>query len=306
MTVKNRPPLVSIIVNCFNGERFLRESLSSIFSQSYQNFEVIFWDNRSTDKSKEIAKSFDGRLKYFLAKDHSELGKARVSALEKAMGDYICFLDTDDLFAKDRLTEQVAFMEFNRVSLSYGSHALIDITGTIRKTKILREGVSYQLKEQLTRYTICMATVMIRKELFDLKWCFLDPSLVYSPDANLFLKILANYPAGVMAKVLSYYRIHDNQLSKKTFSHVGFEHKVTLDELKRLFPEVTNSLLPTFDWAYSKVNFYDAIGYIHDRDYAKAQLTIAPVTSKSIYYKLLNLLIIFRVPAPMISWLLSR
>jgi glycosyltransferase involved in cell wall biosynthesis len=306
MTVENRPPLVSIIVNCFNGERFLRESLSSIFSQTYQNFEVIFWDNRSTDKSKEIAKSFDGRLKYFLAKDHSGLGKARVSALEKAMGDYICFLDTDDLLAKDRLSEQVAFMEFNRVSFSYGSHAVIDSTGTIRKTRILREGVSYQLKEQLTRYTICMPTVMIRKELFDLKWCFLDPSLVYSPDANLFLKILANYPAGVMTKVLSYYRIHDNQLSKKTFSHVGFEHKVTLDELMRLFPEVTNSLLPTFDWAYSKVNFYDAIGYIHDRDYVKAQLIIAPVTSKSVYYKILYLLIIFRVPAPMILWLLSR
>lgn len=306
MTVTNKTPLVSIIVNCFNGERFLRESLNSIFSQTYPNFEVIFWDNRSTDKSKEIAKSFDDRLKYFLAKDHSGLGEARVNALEKAMGDYICFLDTDDLFTKDRLSAQVAFMELNRVKFSYGSYAVIDSASKIRKTRTFREGVGYQLKEQLTRYTICMHTVMIRKELFDLKWCFLDPSLVYSPDANLFLKILANYPIGVMNKVLSYYRIHDNQLSKKTFSHVGFEHKVTLDELKRLFPEVTNSLLPTFGLAYSKVNFYDAIGYVHDRNYDAAKLTIAPVTSQSIYYKMLYLLIIFRVPAPIILWLLSR
>ena len=306
MTVTNKTPLVSIIVNCFNGERFLRESLNSIFSQTYPNFEVIFWDNRSTDKSKEIAKSFDDRLKYFLAKDHSGLGEARVSALEKAMGDYICFLDTDDLFPKDRLSAQVAFMELNRVKFSYGSYAVIDSASKTRKTRTFREGVGYQLKEQLTRYTICMPTVMIRKELFDLKWCTIDPSLVYSPDANLFLKILANYPAGVMTKVLSYYRIHDNQLSKKTFSHVGFEHKVTLDELMRLFPEVTSAMLPTIDWAYSKVHFYNAIGHVSERNYRAARQCMDPIISLSIYYKVLYLLLVLRIPAPIILRLLSR
>ena len=56
MIQKKQEPLVSIIVNCFNGERFLRQALDSILSQTYQNWEVIFWDNQSTDKSAEIYK----------------------------------------------------------------------------------------------------------------------------------------------------------------------------------------------------------------------------------------------------------
>ena len=52
--MKNKEPLISIIVNCFNGERYLNECLNSILSQSYKNYEVIFWDNQSTDKSKLI------------------------------------------------------------------------------------------------------------------------------------------------------------------------------------------------------------------------------------------------------------
>ena len=59
-------PLVSIIVNCFNGEKYLKHCLESIISQKYQNWEVIFWDNCSTDQSSTIFKSYsDNRFKYY-------------------------------------------------------------------------------------------------------------------------------------------------------------------------------------------------------------------------------------------------
>ena len=59
-------PLVSVIVNCFNGEKYLKEALASVLNQSYENWEIIFWDNRSTDNSKNILNSFkDSRIKYF-------------------------------------------------------------------------------------------------------------------------------------------------------------------------------------------------------------------------------------------------
>ena len=61
-------PKVSVIMNCFNGERFLREAIDSIYSQTFTDWEIIFWDNASTDKSASIAKSYDKKLKYFLAK----------------------------------------------------------------------------------------------------------------------------------------------------------------------------------------------------------------------------------------------
>ena len=67
-------PLVSVIINCHNGERFLTEAIESMYSQTYCNWEIIFWDNASTDKSAIIANSFDDKLRYFFApkKHHKE------------------------------------------------------------------------------------------------------------------------------------------------------------------------------------------------------------------------------------------
>ena len=97
-------PLVSIIVNCFNGEKFLSQSIKTIFDQTYTNWEIIFWDNKSSDKSREIIKSFkDRRIKYFYSKKYNTLYKSRNLAIKKTKGDYICFLDTDDLWSKKKL-----------------------------------------------------------------------------------------------------------------------------------------------------------------------------------------------------------
>ena len=65
-------PLISIIMNCYNGEKYLRQSIASVLHQTYQNWELLFWDNQSTDSSAEIFKSYDdNRFKYFYAKKHS-------------------------------------------------------------------------------------------------------------------------------------------------------------------------------------------------------------------------------------------
>ena len=92
-------PLVSVIMNCFNGETYLADSINSILNQTYENFEVIFWDNHSIDKSAIIYKSFkDKRLKYYYAKKFTSLYEARNLAIKKSKGKLIAFLDTDDLW----------------------------------------------------------------------------------------------------------------------------------------------------------------------------------------------------------------
>ena len=98
---KKLRPLVSIIMNCYNGEKFLNESLNSIFSQSYENWELIFWDNISTDDSLNIVKKFsDKRIKHYQSDKFEKLYKARNLAIAKASGEYICFLDVDDIWEK--------------------------------------------------------------------------------------------------------------------------------------------------------------------------------------------------------------
>ena len=115
-------PLVSIIMNCYNGETFLHESIGSILNQTYKNWELVFWDNQSKDKSSEIFKSYkDKRLKYFLANQHTTLYKARNLAIEKSKGDYIAFLDTDDLWEKDKLELQMHFFNNPEVGVVFSN-----------------------------------------------------------------------------------------------------------------------------------------------------------------------------------------
>ena len=105
-------PLVSIIVNCYNGEKYLDQCLKSIFSQTYKNWEVIFWDNNSNDNSCKIFNSYnDNRLKYYKSKVNVSLGQARAWAVEKCAGKFISFLHFYIL--------HFTFFYFFLISLSY-------------------------------------------------------------------------------------------------------------------------------------------------------------------------------------------
>ena len=91
-------PIVSVIMNCYNSARYLREAIDSVYAQTYKKWEIIFWDNASTDNSAAIARSYDDKLKYFKSEANVPLGKARNWAIEKAQGKYVAFLDDADLF----------------------------------------------------------------------------------------------------------------------------------------------------------------------------------------------------------------
>ena len=72
--MQNKNQLITIILNCYNGEKYLNEALKDVLSQTYKNWELIFWDNKSTDRSKKIFKSFkDKRFKYFYSNKHTSL-----------------------------------------------------------------------------------------------------------------------------------------------------------------------------------------------------------------------------------------
>ena len=142
-------PLVSIIINCFNGEKFLTECLQSIKEQTYKNFEVIFWDNKSKDNSSQIYKKInDKRFLYFSNENHTTLYNARNLALKKANGDFICFLDTDDTMKINRLERQLkVFFENEKVGVVYCNQEILNqdtkkrsiFGGTVSTKKKLRQ-----------------------------------------------------------------------------------------------------------------------------------------------------------------------
>ena len=102
--------LISIIVNCYNGEKYLKQTLESIQKQNYTNWELIFWDNQSTDNSKVIFDSFnESRFKYFYSEKFTSLYEARNLACRKCNGEFIAFLDCDDWWYDNFLSERESF-----------------------------------------------------------------------------------------------------------------------------------------------------------------------------------------------------
>jgi glycosyltransferase involved in cell wall biosynthesis len=117
--------LISVIVNCYNGEKYPNKTLQSIQSQKYRNWELIFWNNQSTDNSKKIFDSFkDNRFKYYYADKHTTLDEERNLTCKKSNGDFIAFLDCDDWWYENFLSSRDNFFSNNKYELSYSKSQL--------------------------------------------------------------------------------------------------------------------------------------------------------------------------------------
>ena len=100
-------PKVSVIVNFHNGEKYLSKCLTSITEQSYENLEIILWDNSSNDNSYNLINNFkDKRIRYILNKEKVSLYKARNDAILCSNGELIAFLDCDDWWEKNYLSSR--------------------------------------------------------------------------------------------------------------------------------------------------------------------------------------------------------
>ena len=169
MNIK-KSPLVSIIMNCHNGEKFLQESVKSIINQTYKNWELIFLDNISNDNSKKIIKSFDDRrVKYFKTKKFLTLYYARNLAIKKAKGKYICFLDVDDFWTKDKLKKQIFFFLKNiEYKILYSNYFILDEKRKTKKIKIKNKDLSKTniTQKLLSNYDVGILTLMIEKSVF--------------------------------------------------------------------------------------------------------------------------------------------
>jgi len=209
-------PLVSIIMNCHNGEKFLQQSLISILNQSYKNWELIFWDNKSNDESKKRFLKFkDKRFKYFISKKYNKLYKARNLAIKKSRGKYVCFLDTDDIWKSSKLKKQVDFLNKNKkFALVYTDYLVMKnskIVGKISKSKLLYSGEITQ--DLLDYYNIGILTIMIKKKI--LKKIKFNSKLDIIGDFDLMLKVSRKHLIGSIQEALAVYRIHENNYSKK-------------------------------------------------------------------------------------------
>ena len=223
MQSNNVKPLVSIIMNCYNGEKYLYESISTIINQTYKNWELIFWDNLSTDNSKEILEKFtDERIKYFKSTKFTNLYEARNLAINKSLGEYIAFLDTDDIWENEKLEKQLDFINKNKkFQVVFSNHYILK---EFKKIKTLRHKSKLPSGEitqsLLDYYSLGILTVLLSKNIFN-HYKF-DNNYSIIGDFDFFINLSKKFKIGSINKPLATYRIHKSNYSiEKIDKHVG-------------------------------------------------------------------------------------
>ena len=215
MQKMDKKPLISILMNCFNGELYLEEALNSIIAQSYTNWELIFWDNRSTDNSNQIVTNYkDKRIKIFKSTKHSNLGKARKDALKKCKGEYLTFLDVDDLWHKDKLTNQIKVFENKEVGISFTNTIFFSSN---RKEILYKNKVNFGLDTSalITNYYLSLESIMINMNKLKLLEYTFDDDYNHISDFDLIIRLSSVSKVQYLNEILSFWRIHLNNESFK-------------------------------------------------------------------------------------------
>ena len=297
-------PLVSIIMNCYNSDRFLKEAIDSIYGQTYNNWEIIFWDNASTDNSAEIACSYDDRVKYYLASETTPLGEARNLALTKVTGKYVAFLDCDDLYLPEKLEKQVSLMENGNYAMCYGSAITIDEQGNIIKHIKVNNKSGDLFGALLKHYEINMQSVLLSQNILQKYDLTFATDMKYCPDHNLFMQIASYYPIGVIPDYVVKYRVLDNSLSKKTINLAASEVQFTLDRILIQKPETRQRYASELKQAYAKVHYYSAISSLYKSNRWQSINEIRTIVFVRYEYLLILLLLLLPVRSKFILKLL--
>lgn len=224
--MRTKQKLVSIIINCYNGEKYLADTLKSILKQKYQNFEVIFIDNFSTDRSSTIFREInDKRFKYFKTKKKTKLYDARNFALKKCKGEFVTFIDTDDWWDENFLNSRKRFFNSNK-QYGFCYSNCYHYFQNKNKFKVFYKDKfpsGYILEDLLKFYFIKLGSIIIKKSVI-LEEKFNSYYNIIG-DFDFMIRISKKLKGMAFNDILVNIRIHNNNFSHNNRKMFYYEFK---------------------------------------------------------------------------------
>ncbi len=210
-------PLVSVITPVYNREKVLKQTVESVLSQTFEDFEYILVNDASTDNSLAILEEFekkDKRVKVINLEKNKGPAGARNAGVDEAKGRYIAFLDSDDIWNKEKLKIQLDFMNEKATAISFTSFELIDVDGN-SLGKTVRAKKEVDLDTFLKCTCIGFSTSMIDVAKTG-RFNFID--IPIRQDAHLWITLLKRgFVAYGIEKTLVKYRVHRGNISANKF-----------------------------------------------------------------------------------------
>lgn len=235
--MQNLHKLVSIIIPCFNAQRWLREAIDSCLQQTYPQIEIILIDDASTDDSLEIIKSYEGQIIWESLPENKGGCYARNCGFAISKGEYIQFLDADDYIFPEKITRQVDFLEATKADVVYGDwrHQLHLSDGTSILEEIKISGEQEDILESLiANWWTAVASILYTRNAVENSdgW---DENLAVAQDKDFFISVVMNgakvaYQSGCYSIYRRYGNVTVSTMSKSRWIK---NHCIVLEKVEK-------------------------------------------------------------------------
>lgn len=265
-------PLVSVVIPAFNAEKYIKETIDSVLKQTCKDFEIIVVDDGSTDKTKKILEQYIDRINYIF-QENSGPSKARNTGIKIAKGEYIAFLDADDLWPKSKLALQVDFMELHPdIDMVFADMMTFNQDGVILKSylkNIKRENFynillqeQHELKDPflmlLRANFIPTGTVMVRRGMLEKYNIKFDENISSVEDLDYWMRVSIFSKIGFIPEILKRKREHEENISKNLLK-AKISAIYVRERIQKEFPKLAVKYKKGFDKRFAELYF--SVGY---------------------------------------------
>ncbi len=208
---------VSVIVPAFNVEKYIRETINSVIQQNYVDFEIIVIDDGSNDKTAEVVNAIkDKRIRYYFQTNTGLPARARNVGVGHARGEYLAFLDHDDLWKPDKLLKQIEILKYNNSIALIATNAFFMFEDKKTNTPFIVKMKSGYFKDSnlFPDNKVIQSTTLVKRKSFEaVGGLNEDPDLMAIEDYDLWLRLYNKYPCYYIKECLAYYRVLPNSAS---------------------------------------------------------------------------------------------
>lgn len=281
-------PVVSIIMNCLDCAADLREAMDSALAQTFPHWEIVFWDNGSSDASPAIAKSYGPKVRYFRAEKTAPLGAARNLAIAQAQGRYIAFLDCDDVWLPAKLEKQVALLEANpRLGLVCTDTEMFDGSRVLNRLFAhARPARGRVFRELMRAQWISMSSAVIRREALDRLTHWFDESLNVCEEADLFYRIAHDWELDHVDAPLTRWRVHGANTTFRKFGQFADETLRILQKHQEMYPGYAVEYADLAALLTRRAAFQRGVDLWRRGHGAEARAAIAPYAGRSLKFQI--------------------
>ena len=270
-------PLISVVIPTYNCSQFIISAIHSVLDQSYENYEIIIVDDGSTDNTKEVLKPYieEKKIQYVF---QNNLGPsaARNKGIKLSKGEYIAFLDADDLWIPGKLEKQVNFLDNNKnLGLVFSDTSIFDEGGVISdsflrlKKNLWKIPTSSDSKngrvflrnifeDLIEENFIPTKTVLIRKKCID-ELGYFDETLFSVEDRDMWLRIAQTYGVGFINEPLAKKRQHKTNIGSNQQLALESQLRV-INKMLEIYPQLPPSNIKLIDRSIRDLHF--SIGYM--------------------------------------------